>query len=606
MKSLGFTALHDGQDGQSMKAKGILWYSGIYLAVLILSFIITVIYVSSLLKRVVYAETRNDLRERAAIVAEFFSSFVVEAGHEPSLFCRRAGGSSNLRITVIALDGKVLGDSHEDPAEMDNHADRIEIRRAHYTGEGFSIRYSATIQRRLMYFAAAFPSHAAAEYILRVSVPVEELRDLLDQIYLEAAIIILLILFLTLAVSLLQWRKITASLNDLKSAAYRYARFDFDTLVSVDRPKELRELSETISTMAMELKKRIASVTEQGSRLEAVLSSMIEAVVICDPEGLVLEMNPSAEQLAGRSKAAAAGRSLIEVFRNSEIETFFRRIRQSGRALSQHILLYREDELHLLVNGVPIAYGPAGKKEGVLLVMNDISRMKVLERIRTDFVSNVSHELKTPVTLIKGFVETLLTEKDLDAASRRKFLRIIDKHSDRLAAIIEDLLRLSRIENEGRETLTLSTVHLTQLVAHLVQNFRELSEQYGISLDVHCPEGLYATLDPGLFERALADLIDNGIKYNQKGGRTSIWVDEDKEGTVFIVDDTGPGIPEQERERIFERFYRIDKGRSRESGGTGLGLSIVKHIVLLHNGTIEVLERPGGGSRFRIWIPHIS
>ncbi len=589
-----------------MKARGIIWYSGIYLAVIIVSFIITVIYVSSLLKRVVYEETRNDLREKSTIVADFFTSFVVEQGSGPELFCRRAGGASNLRITVIAPDGRVLGDSHEDPAEMDNHADRIEIRRALYTGEGFSIRYSATIQRRLMYFAAALPSQASAEYILRVSVPVEELRGFLGQIYLEAAIIILLILSLTVAVSLLQWRKITGSLGELKSAADRYARFDFDQLVSVDRPRELQELSQTISSMALELKKRIATVTEQRSRLEAVLSSMIEAVVICDPEGIVLEMNPSAEQLAGRQRETAIGKSLIEVFRNSEMEKFFRLIRQDGQSLSRQILLYREKELHVLLNGVPIAYGPAGKDEGVLLVMNDISRMKVLERIRTDFVSNVSHELKTPVTLIKGFVETLLTEKELDADSRTKFLRIIDKHSDRLAAIIEDLLRLSRIENEGRETLTLRKLSINDLVGNVINNFRELSEKYGISLEGHCPEDLYATLDGGLFERALADLIDNGIKYNQPGGRVLITVEAEEAGIIINVDDTGPGIPEQERERIFERFYRIDKGRSRESGGTGLGLSIVKHIISLHNGTIEVRERPGGGSRFRIWIQNIS
>jgi two-component system phosphate regulon sensor histidine kinase PhoR len=358
-----------------------------------------------------------------------------------------------------------------------------------------------------------------------------------------------------------------------------------------------------MNRMAGELRERIRTITAQRNELEAVFSSMVEGVFGVDQEERLLGMNPSAARIVGCNAAAVQGRTIQEVIRLSELQRFVVGALSSEKPVEKDLVLYGEAERIVQARGAPLR-DAEGKRIGVLVVLNDVTRLAKLENIRKDFVANVSHEIKTPITAIKGFVETLQEGRTQDQEEIRRFLEIIHRHVDRLEAIVEDLLTLSRMEKEAEtEGIPLEDHAVRDILARAVQACDDKAESKKIHLEIDCREDLKARMDPQLLEQAVVNLIDNAINYSEEGKSVTIKALERAQEIFIQVQDQGCGIERKHLDRVFERFYRVDKSRSRKLGGTGLGLAIVKHIVQSHGGRVSVESQLGVGSTFTLHLP---
>jgi len=358
--------------------------------------------------------------------------------------------------------------------------------------------------------------------------------------------------------------------------------------------------------MAVELRGHIDTVMRQRNEIEAVLSSMVEGVIAVDMEEQVISMNDAAAKMFGLNSSEAQGRSIQEVVRNTALQQFVKNALSSQETVEKEIVLSSDGDRFLNGHGTSLC-DVEGKQIGALIVLNDVTRLLRLEKIRREFVANVSHEIKTPITAIKGFVETLRDGAVENHEDAERFLEIIGKHVDRLEAIIEDLLSLSRIEQEaGREEVVLDEGRLKDVLETAIQVCEAGAMAKKIEIELSCAGKIVANLDPQLLEQAVVNLIDNAIKYSNDGGTVRVEASQRENETLISVRDQGCGIEKQHLPRLFERFYRVDKARSRQMGGTGLGLAIVKHIAQAHGGRVTVESIPGKGSIFTIHLPKTS
>lgn len=509
----------------------------------------------------------------------------------------------DLRVTLISVDGQVLGDSHLSRDELklvENHLDRPEIRQARESGFGISKRWSSTISKRLLYLAVPLGKETEIGY-LRFAVPLERIERLeagLRKIVIGALLVVLL---LTMVVSSWVWFIVTKPLAELTAVARRYANGDFSRKPSLRSRDEIGELAVAISSMVDEIKSRIAQVQQESARLGTVLSSMFEGIMVTDERGQILLVNPSIRKMLAL-EADPIGKKPIEVIRYITVQEVVDQILETKQGLvTNEIRINLPEERVLQVNGAPIMRD--GNLEGVVLVFHDITRLRLLERIRQDFVANVSHELRTPISSIKGYSETLLEGAMDDKAVLRDFIKVIHQESQRLASLIDDLLDLSKIES-GRMEMEFAPCDLAAVVEACVGALRKKAEEKGIRIEVRFPDDLPKVIaDQKRLSQVILNLLDNAIKYTPQGGSVTIVASEKHRLVQVDVSDTGIGIPEKDLPRIFERFYRVDKARSRELGGTGLGLAIVKHIVLAHGGDVWVRSQVGAGSTFSFTIP---
>ena len=396
--------------------------------------------------------------------------------------------------------------------------------------------------------------------------------------------------------------RISHPLLEMQAAARRYAAGDLEYRFSVTEPEEVASIAEALNSMAVELKARIATMQRQRGELRAILWSMSEGVVVLDAASRVRSLNTAAAKLAGSTPEEASGRSLLDVFRSTELAAVADEAAVNDEPVERSVTLYQEEPRIIQVHGSAL-YSAADPRPGTLLVLHDITRLKRLEEIRRDFVANVSHELKTPITTIKGFVETLLDGAQEEPAQAERFLQIIRQNADRLHAIIEDLLSLSRLEQADAE-IPRTRTDLSRIARRVADACAPAAEEKGITIRHQCAAQAEAEVSASLIEQALVNLVDNAVKYSEPGAEVMIRIGAAEEGRVEIaVSDTGPGIVPTALPRIFERFYRIDRARSRAMGGTGLGLAIVKHIALAHGGSVDVQSTVGRGSTFTLRLP---
>ncbi len=546
----------------------------------------------------VAGSTRERLREEVELrlrdEGELLCALVREAG--PARLpdaVRRLRGSPDARFTVVAADGRVLADSHADPATMEAHDDRPEIRDARSRGSGTHVRRSGTLGTEMIYHARLLDPADPAGVAVRVaipSLPVEaELRRL-------TAFVAVVFAFVALAGAGVSWflaRWIARPLAELRETAEAVAAGDLGRKAPLGLPHEAGSLARAMNRMADELNVRLASIRTETAKLEALVSSMEEGVVALDREGRVARLNGAARRLLGLG-VDPAGLRLWELVRVPAIEDRLREALASGVPVRAR--------LEIGPRIVAISVGPVAGGEGALVVARDATEEHRYEQLRRDFVANVSHELRTPITVIQGFLETLREGAWRDPERAPEFLESIERNVGRLRALVEDLLELSRLESSG-EVVKPRPLEAGPVLARLEETFRPLAERKRLELSVDGPPGLAFRADPELLDRALGNLVDNAIKYTPEGGRVEIRAGEEGGETVFLVRDSGPGIPEAEQARVFERFYRLDKSRSREGGGTGLGLAIAKHVAQLHGGSVSVSSGPGKGSAFALRLP---
>ncbi|HLY37969.1 MAG TPA: ATP-binding protein [Candidatus Binatia bacterium] len=521
--------------------------------------------------------------------------------------CARLGLDLGIRLTVIGPDGRVLGESTRSSESLENHADRPEIRAALKEGSGRAVRFSATLRAQLLYTAWR-QTRGAEVRVVRSAVPlvtvaanVAHLRHLLLFGLLAAVL-------LGLAVAIVASRRLIRRVQRLVAFARTLASGAPAPYLAAERADDLGVLEEQLAEMASEVATTIAALRVERERLEAILRGMVEGVVVTDLAGRVVLLNERARELLDVPAGLdGQGHPLIELAREPQVAELLRQLAAGTATLSRDVTLGGGDGATLQVNGARLC-DPDGAPFGLVLVLHDVSELRRLEVIRRDFVANVSHELRTPLTAIKGYAETLLGAAGNDAETRRRFLSVIDRHSGRLGRLIDDLLTLSDLEL-GRSPLRLGTVSVVAAVDDVLLILSEPAGRAGVELSESVePESLTVTADPDRFRQVLINLIDNAIKYTPGGGRVSVRAAPGSgpaaAGTVeIVVQDTGMGIPAQDLPRLTERFFRVDKGRSRALGGTGLGLAIVKHIMQAHGGDLEIASTVGGGTTVRVYFP---
>jgi two-component system phosphate regulon sensor histidine kinase PhoR len=551
-----------------------------------------------------HEQAAGDLKARTQLAGqEILSSLNEKNFGDVDLLCKKLGAAGQTRFTVILPDGKVVGDSDQQPAVMENHADRPEFIEAMKGKTGRSVRFSETLGKDMMYIAVALKVEDEVKAIVRGSLSVAALGETMSDIYRKIATAGAVIAVLAAIVTLVISRKITRPIEEMKEAAEQYAAGRFDRRAPAPSSAELAGLAGCLNEMAGRLKQTIETITTQRNQLEAVLASMAEGVIAVDSEGNVVSINKAAARLLGIDADSAAGRSINEVVRNIDIQRFLRQTFASTDPVEADVVLATEPAISLHLRGTHLA----GKKEnnkGVVVVLRDMTRMRRLENIKRDFVANVSHELRTPITSIKGFVETLSDGAINEPEQAQKFLKIIAGHTDRLMAIIEDLLSLSRLEEDGRvREITMEQLAVKPILESAIELCGHKVDDKNIKIELDCPNDIEIPMNPTLLEQAVFNLIDNAIKYSPTHSTVQVITRKSDAEVIIAVKDFGCGIEKPHLERIFERFYVVDKARSRKLGGTGLGLSIVKHITQIHAGSITVESIPGQGSTFTLRLP---
>ncbi len=517
-------------------------------------------------------------------------------------YCAALTSGLERRVTVILPDGRVAADSEHDPATMENHAEREEVRQALGEGSGQSIRLSETLGKPMFYYAVPIAAEGAPLGVVRVAQPFDQIQSVLrwlrSRILLGAASVALFTLVLSALVSWCINRPVRSMLQGVQ----RFSRGDFTEPLDIPRLQEAAALAEALNEMAAQLDDRLRSVIKERNQQEAVLSSMVEGVLAVDNQGRVMTFNAAAIRLTGIDFEGALNNPLDKAAPNTPLAQFVEQILNSAKPKESEFGNLSQRGRILQVHG-SVLRDAHGKGIGAVVVLNDVTRLRRLEQVRRDFVANVSHELRTPITSIKGFVETLLDGALENADDARHFLEIVAKQSDRLNAILGDLLTLSRIEDgEEKTTIALEVLSIGDVLEAAMQLCAKKAAAKEIAIRIDCDPDLKARINPALLEQAAANLIDNAVKYSPAG--SSIHVRAFQRGEVVIsVEDRGCGIAAEHLPRIFERFYRVDKARSRALGGTGLGLAIVNHIITAHGGRVTVESAPGAGSTFSIYLP---
>ncbi len=559
-------------------------------------------YAASAFREFYLKRTSAELEARANLAVFPIARAVAAKDSQIEALCTALGLRSGTRITVVDPEGRVLADSSEQPERMENHAGRPEIREALSGRVGSAVRYSSTLQRHMMYVAIPVQDEGRVVFVLRTALPLYSVESALRpaRAHWLAGVLLLVVVAGLAALAISRW--LTRPVARMKDAAERFAAGDLDTRMPVPESEELGELAEVLNGLAHQLGEKIALLEGQRNEQAAVFSSMVEGVVAVDNNERIINLNQAAANLLGVSVVEARNRSLQEAIRNTDLQRLVTRSFASAEPIEGDIVLHNGQERYLQAHAVKLRDARGGGV-GTLVVLNDVTRLRKLENVRRDFVANVSHELKTPITSIKGFVETLQDGAINNPEDAGKFLGIIAKQSDRLNAIIEDLLALSRIEQEAEQgQLAMEETRLRGVLNSALQLCQVKATAKDIRLELHCAEDLPARVNPPLLEQAVVNLLDNGIKHSESGSTVRVTGAAEAGEVLIRVQDWGCGIAAEHLPRLFERFYRVDKARSRQLGGTGLGLAIVKHIVQAHGGHVSVESTPGKGSLFTIHL----
>jgi len=508
--------------------------------------------------------------------------------------------ASGARVTVISVDGTVLADSETESDTMENHATRPEVVDAMRSGEGRSTRTSVSVKRALLYYAFREYLPGDVPVIVRLALPLEGVEEPLAKFRINLLVGSLLIFLIAGAVGLLMSRTYTDRVERLREFSRRVAEGDFRPLPPDGTGDTLEALGASLNQTASRLDRTIRTLTEERNLSSAILGSMVEGVAVVNGAERLVFANPGFASILGLDVPPVSGSSLLEVVRQTELIEAVRRVLAGEPRVEAEIAT---GTLRQHFFAATVASVRAGETSGAVIVLHDITELRKLERVRRDFIANVSHEFRTPLTAIQGFAETLIAGALDDPQNRVRFLNIILEHARRLARLTEDLLKLSQMDADRLE-LEIRPVKVAQLVESCYETARHRAaeKELNLALDVsdHLPD---VAGDARRLQEVLQNLLDNAIQYTLPGGKIVLTADLKNEEVIFTVADTGIGIPTADQPRIFERFYRVDAARSREAGGTGLGLAIAKHLIEAQGGRIWVESEIGVGSKFHFSAP---
>jgi len=565
------------------------------------------LYLSSAIKGNYISNLKESLIIQARVIAD---QIPVSPTQNLDDFCKRYKEKTGARVTIIDSSGRVLGDSDELSEKMENHSNRPEIKDTEISDIGSSLRYSSTLKKDLFYLAIAIHNDSDKKF-LRLSRPLHDVEKAMNTIRIRIIIASLAVSFVVILFGLIQTRRITKSVEEITDFSKEVAEGNFRKRLFLKEKGELGELGKNISNMAQELSTRLKQSEEEKRKIETILKNMSDGLILTDTKGVILLSNTAIKNLLG-IQSDIEGKTLMEALRNAELMEIIESVVERRKRILREIEITRPRELYLMATATPF-YSSTPEKDlpGVVLTFHDITRLRKLEEIRKDFVANVSHEIKTPITAIKGFAETLLEGALDDRENAQKFLETIKNHSERLNSLVSDLLTLSRIEL-GDIQIEKKSVNLNEVSDAVFTTLEGKARKKGLYLKKELSsefDDIQADRDRLI--QILLNLIDNGIKFTKEGGVTvkvkseklKSEGQEERNVVEISVEDTGIGIPKKHLARLGERFYRVDRARSRELGGTGLGLAIVKHLVNALGWEMKIESTEGLGTIVRLICP---
>ncbi|MGE5704673.1 MAG: two-component system histidine kinase PnpS [Clostridia bacterium] len=550
-----------------------------------------------------YLETLHDLLRKEALL-------ISEAVHAPEIFGHPAQlkkrvqeftESTEARVTVINKDGSVLAETSHDLESMENHADRPEFKQAMAGESALAMRYSETMGYKMMYVTVPVRQNGEIVGVVRSAMSMESIGDTIHSMWYSLLTGLLITLLIGSLISARIASSITRPIEEITRVARNITQRQYESRVRLKASDEIGQLASAINFMASSLEQQMYEISENQQRLSGVLTNMTSGVIFVTESRRIMLVNPAVERLLGTPGKDLVGKLHIEAGKNFVLSQFIDRCIDTGEKFREEIHIYYPQERILDVNFAPYI-NFKGENKGVVTVLHDITEIRRLEKMRSEFVANVSHELRTPITSIKGFTETLLDGAMYDEELCRNFLQIISDESERLFRLIREILDLSKIEQK-RIVLNVTEVNVHQLVRETTALLQEQIQRKHLHLiGPSQPDAIMIT-DRDCLNQILLNLITNAVAYTPEEGTICIDVKQGKDTVTIQVSDTGIGIPESDLSRIFERFYRVDKARSRDSGGTGLGLAIVKHLMDTLHGHIRVESEEGRGTTFTLTFP---
>jgi len=550
-------------------------------------------YLTNIIKDHYIEDLKNGLFSRASIIQLAMPA----APKKLETFCRQLKDSSRTRITITDKKGNVLCDSDNNPAHMDNHNTRPEIQQAAAIGTGSSMRYSSTLKTEHLYIAVRTETDSGVKRFIRLSVPLAQVNAYISGLSTRINLAVVLTFLSFGAILIWQTDRIRMFVKQTSEHADALAHGFLKKKLYLEEAGEFTELAHNLNDMSYELEETLRDRNEETERLKVVLRSIPDAFLLIGFNGIIQLSNNAARELFGTDRLD--GKPYLEIVRNSGFTSLIDKVKAGRQAGSAELIFDFTEERYVSVRVSPLQYR-VGVLAGYVAIFHDTTRMKQLEQMRTEFVANVSHEIKTPITAIKGFAETLLDGAMYDTENAKAFLNTIKSHSERLNRLVEDLLTISRLEHRDL-TINKQEFNLSDAIDHVIQTITIEAAKKDIAVSRSITgEPALILADRDRVEQILLNLADNAVKFSE-AGEIEIGTGSDGPKNYFYVKDTGIGVPKKYLSRLGERFFRVDPSRSREKGGTGLGLAIVKHLVMAHEWKMGIESEEGKGTVVKVY-----
>ena len=587
----------------------LLWrlYAG-YVAIIVISTLI----VGVLISRQVSENGTNEIYQSLSVRTELLSEIARKSLHQSASSLSndslqqsivKLGKITESRLTIIASDGAVLADSRELPQNMDNHGDRPEIIDAREKGVGTTSRFSQTLQLQMVYRAQPVLEDSNTIGYVRVSLPLTVIDNKLAQLHFIVLVSAGGAAFAALILGFFFARRLSAPLANMTEVAEAISQGDYDRRIEIRQRDEIGQLADAFNRMAISSAQRMTEITEDHSRLAKILSGMVEGVIGVDQDQKINHINQAAASLLDLSPATSIDQPIWQIVRIQEIIQAMEQAIETGNVVKTQMRRLQQSGDQVVDIYVAALHNDNRESVGAVIVLHDISELDRLVKVRRDFVANASRELKTPITAIRGLTETILDDANMPAQTRLSFVEKIHAQSLRLSSQVTDLMTISRLESDQGEQ-GFEPINISDIVNRSAEAIRPICQEKNLKLELDLSDDdIIINGDKQGLDQLIDNLIDNAVKYTPADGTISVSLHRDLTTAKLIVKDTGIGISHQHQQRIFERFYRVDKARSRELGGTGLGLSIVKNIAEQHGGSVSLQSPPGHGSSFTVLLP---
>jgi two-component system phosphate regulon sensor histidine kinase PhoR len=569
-----------------------------FIVLIIASMTVLGIYLTSSVRNSQLDNLRFQLEQEAKITAESSLPSLLGQGNSPDTLAKKLSKEINSRVTIIAPDGTVLGDSEEDPTTMENHATRPEVKDALASGIGESTRYSTTLQQQMMYVAVTIQNQGELVGIARVALPLTTVEQYVSHITRTIIAATVIIATLTVLAAWLIARTMTRPIRELTKASKSIATGQLGQKITLARNDEIGQLALAFNEMSANLKTTVDTLSTEKNKLNSILANMADGVIMTDTDGDIIMANQAAGRLLGFKEENISGKPAIEVVHDHEIDEILKQCLSTGR---EYTIQFESGITRRFLRAIAVPLRNQGRLSGVLLLLQDLTELRNLQTMRRELVGNISHELRTPITGIKAMVETLQNGAIDDKQVAKDFLYRIESEADRLAQMVAELTQLSRIES-GQAELKMESVSLNALADEVLAEMKPLAEKQQVTLSKHLsPDLPLVKADRDRIRQTIVNLVHNAIKFNKPNGSVTVATSYDNKSVSLSVADTGIGIPEDDLPHVFERFYKADKART--GGGSGLGLAIAKHTIQAHGGDIRVQSEEGRGSTFTFTLP---